>query len=99
MYKTLLTSLENGIFTITVNRPDKMNAINRDVMSDLDLVFNEVENNAAIRAVILTGAGQKAFVAGADISEFLGLTTGQGMDMGRRGQIIFVKIEDWRQAV
>lgn len=99
MYNTLLTALDNGIFTITVNRPDKLNAINRDVMSDLDLVFNEVESNHAIKAVILTGAGQKAFVAGADISEFLGLTTGQGMDMARRGQTIFFKIEQCSKPV
>jgi enoyl-CoA hydratase len=94
MYKTLLTSLENGIFTVTINRPDKMNALNRDVMGDLDKVVDEIENNADIKAVILTGSAQKAFVAGADISEFLGLTASQGTKLAKTGQDIFFKIEN-----
>jgi len=93
MYTTLLTSLENGIFTVTINRPDKLNALNKDVFTDLDVMLKEVEQNAGIRGVIITGAGQKAFVAGADISEFLGLHGSQGMDMARRGQEIFSRIE------
>lgn len=94
MYKTLLTSLEQGIFTITLNRPDKMNALNRDVMSDLNAVLNEIEGNAQVKAVILTGAGQKAFVAGADISEFVGLTNEQGKALAKTGQDIFSRIEN-----
>ena len=93
MYKTLLTTLEDGIFTVTINRPDKLNAINKEVMADLDLVFSEVEDNEAIKGVILTGSGKKAFVAGADISEFNGLTHGEGMDLARHGQDIFLRIE------
>jgi enoyl-CoA hydratase len=93
MYSTLLTSLENGIFTVTINRPDKLNALNKDVFTDLDTMLNEVEKNAEIRGVIITGAGQKAFVAGADISEFQGLHGRQGMDLARRGQDIFFRIE------
>lgn len=94
MYQTLLTSLENGIFTVTINRPDKLNALNRQVMSDLDAVMNEVESQTAIKAMILTGAGQKGFVAGADISEFSGLTGAEGMDLARAGQRIFFRIEN-----
>ncbi|MBD0367880.1 MAG: enoyl-CoA hydratase/isomerase family protein [Flavisolibacter sp.] len=94
MYQTLLTSLDNGIFTITINRPDKLNALNKDVMSDLDAVTTEIEVNKAIKGVIITGAGQKAFVAGADISEFNGLTPAEGMELARRGQTIFSKIEN-----
>jgi enoyl-CoA hydratase len=93
MYTTLLTSLENGIFIVTINRPDKLNALNKDVFTDLDTMLKEVENNADIRGVIITGAGQKAFVAGADISEFLGLHGSQGMELARRGQEIFSRIE------
>jgi enoyl-CoA hydratase len=94
MYQTLLTSLENGIFTVTINRPDKLNALNIAVMNELDAVTTEAEDNPEIRAVLLTGAGQKAFVAGADITEFMGLSTGEGMDLARRGQEIFAKIEN-----
>lgn len=93
MYTTLLTSLENGIFIVTINRPDKLNALNKDVFTDLDAMLKEVESNAGIRGVIITGAGQKAFVAGADITEFLGLHGSQGMELARRGQEIFSRIE------
>jgi enoyl-CoA hydratase len=94
MYHTLLTSLEQGIFIVTINRPDKMNALNKDVMSDLDAVVTEIENNPEIRMAILTGSGQKAFVAGADISEFVGLSTEEGKALAKRGQDIFFRIEN-----
>jgi len=94
MYTTLLTSLDNGIFTITINRPDKLNALNKEVMNDLDKVMDEVENNAAIKGVIITGSGQKGFVAGADISEFLGLSGDEGKALAKKGQDIFFKIEN-----
>ena len=70
MYQTLLTHLENGILTITINRPDKLNALNKEVFTDLNKVLDEIESNASIKSVVITGAGPKAFVAGADISEF-----------------------------
>ena len=70
MYQTLLTSLDNNVLTITINRPDKLNALNKDVFTDLENVINEIEKEAAIRSAIITGAGPKAFVAGADITEF-----------------------------
>jgi enoyl-CoA hydratase len=94
MYKTLLTALENGIFTVTINRADKMNALNRDVMADLNEVTAEIEKRPEIRAAILTGAGQKAFVAGADISEFVGLSHSEGVVLAKTGQDIFFKIEN-----
>jgi len=75
MYNTILTSLENGILTITINRPDKLNALNKDVFTDLNNVVDEINNSAAIQSAIITGAGPKAFVAGADITEFSGLNT------------------------
>jgi enoyl-CoA hydratase len=94
MYQTLLTSLENGIFTIVVNRPDKLNALNKLVMSELDQAIDEVYNNAGIKSAIITGSGDKAFVAGADISEFVGLTSVQALDLAKTGQDIFFKIEN-----
>ncbi len=94
MYRTLLTSLENKILITTVNRPDKMNALNKDVMADLNALIDEVESNTGIKAVIITGAGQKAFVAGADISEFVGLTKEEGKALAKKGQDIFFRIEN-----
>lgn len=99
MYTTVLTTLENGIYTVTINRPDKLNALNRDVMSDLDKVMDEVESNEEIRAVIITGSGQKGFVAGADISEFVGLSGSEGGALARKGQDIFFRIENCSKPV
>lgn len=99
MYTTLLSSLEEGIYTITVNRPDKLNALNKEVMTDLEKAMHEVESNPEIKVAILTGSGTKGFVAGADISEFLGLSGGEGMDLARRGQEIFFKIENCTKPV
>lgn len=92
-HTTLLTALENGILTVTINRPDKLNALNKDVFTDLDAVLQEIESNKEIKAAIITGSGAKAFVAGADISEFTGLNGEEGMALARRGQNIFFKIE------
>ena len=94
MYQTLLTSLENNILTITINRPDKLNAINNIVMTELRLVMDEVCNNAEIRSAIITGAGPKSFVAGADITEFDGLSVEEGMALAKKGLDVFFKIEN-----
>jgi enoyl-CoA hydratase len=67
---TLLVSLQQGILTVTINRPDKMNALNRTVFEELEKVLDTVDADQQIKGVIITGAGTKAFVAGADISEF-----------------------------
>jgi enoyl-CoA hydratase len=92
MYKTLLTDLTDSILTVTIHRPDKLNAINKDVMSDLDEVVTEIYSNKDIRSAIITGSGQKAFVAGADISEFLGLTAEEGQALSAKGHGIFNRI-------
>jgi enoyl-CoA hydratase len=93
MYTTLLTSLDQGILTATINRADKMNALNKQVMQELGLLVNEIETTADIKAAVITGAGQKAFVAGADISEFIGLSPDEGMQLARTGQEIFFRME------
>ena len=94
MYSTLLTVLENNIFIITINRPDKLNALNKTVLEELSAAIDEVINNAEIKSAIITGAGPKAFVAGADISEFNGLNKNEAMVMAKKGQDIFFKIEN-----
>ena len=94
MYATLLTHLSDGIFTITINRPDKLNALNKDVINELSAALDEVYNNVEIKAAIITGAGPKAFVAGADISEFLILDARGGSALAQHGQQqVFNKIE------
>ena len=59
MYTTLLTHNDNGIFTITINRPEKLNALNGQVIAELEAVMHEVYTNPAIKAVLITGAGEK----------------------------------------
>jgi len=93
MYPSLLTTLDNCIFTITINRPDKLNALNKQVFVDLNKVLDEVYANHEIKSVILTGAGPKAFVAGADISEFSSLTKDESMALAKAGQDTFFRIE------
>jgi enoyl-CoA hydratase len=93
MYSVITTSLENGILLITINRPDKMNALNKTVMDELDAAIDDVYKHPDIKSAIITGAGSKAFVAGADISEFQGLKAEEGMGLAKRGQDIFLKIE------
>lgn len=93
-YQTLLTTLENGIYTITINRPDKLNAMNNQVMTDINNAVQEVYDNNSIRSAIITGAGPKAFVAGADISEFSGLSVKDGKSVAQKGIDTFFKIEN-----
>jgi enoyl-CoA hydratase len=95
MYSTLLVQTENGVFTITINRPDKLNALNKTVINELSAAIDEVYTNPQIKSAIITGAGPKAFVAGADISEFLQLSAAQGEELARHGQkTVFDKIEN-----
>jgi enoyl-CoA hydratase len=93
-YQTLTTSLSDNILTVTINRPDKLNAINKTVMEELGNVVDEIYTNHEIRSAMITGSGNKAFVAGADISEFQGLDKEAGMALAKKGQDIFFKIEN-----
>ena len=99
MYTTLLTGLDNGIFTITINRPEKLNALNATVFLELDKAVDEVYDNADIKAAIITGAGTKAFVAGADITEFAGLSKMAAMELSTKGQNVFFKIEQCKKPI
>lgn len=95
MYQTLLTDLQDGTLVITINRPDKMNALNKDVIEELGKVLDEVYSNPDIKSAILTGAGEKAFVAGADITEFTSLDAAGGAALAKKGQDnVFDKIEN-----
>jgi enoyl-CoA hydratase len=92
MYKTLLTDLTDNILTVTINRPDKLNSLNVAVISELGEVVEEIYTNKDIKSAILTGAGPKAFVAGADISEFQGLSKEAGQKLSAKGSDIFFRI-------
>lgn len=98
-FQNLLTKTENGIMTITVNRPDKLNALNKLTVRELGQAIQEAKDKDEVKAIILTGSGQKGFVAGADISEFLGLSIEQGKAMAKMGQDVFKSIEDCTKPV
>lgn len=89
----LAITTANGIRTITVNRPDKLNALNSDTLDALHRAFDEAATDTDVRVVVLTGAGEKAFVAGADISEMNGLTPVVGRDFSLRGQRMMRRVE------
>jgi enoyl-CoA hydratase len=93
MYKTLLTEKQDKTLIVTLNRPDKLNALNQTVMSELDQVMDEFLQDKQLRGAILTGAGEKSFAAGADIKEFQELDRSAGEALSKRGQDIFFKIE------
>jgi len=94
MYTTLLTELADHIFTITINRPDKLNALNKTVIEELGKAIDEVYTNPGIKSALITGSGPKAFVAGADIGEFTSLDAKGGKALAQKGQdLVFNKIE------
>jgi enoyl-CoA hydratase len=92
-FDTLLTDLTGGILTVTLNREDKLNALNKAVIADLGSVMDEVYSNPEIKGVIITGKGGKAFAAGADIAEFKGLDEAQGKALAKRGHDTFNRLE------
>ena len=98
-FSTLIFEIETGTAIITINRPEKLNALNKDVFNDLDNAMEEVLNNSDIKSAIITGAGAKAFVAGADISEFNGLNKTEAIALAKRGQDVFFKIENSKKPV
>lgn len=91
--------LDTPVAVLTINRPDKMNALNQEVLEALDRALGAVEANPEIRVVILTGAGEKAFVAGADIGHLATLGPAEAEAMSRAGQRIFQRIESFSRPV
>jgi enoyl-CoA hydratase len=90
----VLTEVSERILTVTVNRPEKLNALNGEVLDALRAAFAAAKENPDVGAVILTGAGEKAFVAGADIAEFKAFTPVGARDFVRKGQATFDLIEN-----
>ena len=99
IYKNLLLQNENGILTITINRPEQLNALNISIFSELEAIFIESATNNDVKAVIITGSGEKAFAAGADIKEFSDFNEKQGTQLSENGHRIFKKIENFHKPV
>jgi len=93
-YETLLTRLApNGILTITLNRPDKLNALNQQVFTDLSDTFNKAKTDNQVKGLIITGAGPKAFCAGADITRLATADAIAGRQFAEEGQAVFTQLE------
>ncbi|WP_160675182.1 short-chain-enoyl-CoA hydratase [Clostridium sp. C8-1-8] len=91
--KNVILEKEGNIAVVTINRPKALNALNSETLKDIDTVVAELENDKEVYAVILTGAGEKAFVAGADISEMKDLNEEQGREFGALGNKVFRRLE------
>ena len=92
-YLNLKIETKDGIAVVTVNRPEKLNALNGRTIEELDLAFAALAADAGVRGVILTGAGEMAFVAGADIAELSSQGPAEARATGRKGQAVFSRIE------
>lgn len=92
-YKELLVQNDNGVLIVTINRPHALNALNDNIFKDLIQLFTEDIRSSDYKGVVITGAGDKAFAAGADIKEFLQLDNNKAQSLSRRGQDIFATIE------
>lgn len=99
-FENILMDHEGQIATITINRPTKLNALNKATIQELSSALEDLEANDEVRVVILTGSGEKAFVAGADIKEFADFNTQQGAQLAQQGQeLLFDKIESFSKPV
>lgn len=92
-FRNLLIADLGGVRRITINRPDKLNALNRETIGELHIAFDQARHEDDVRVVVVTGSGEKAFIAGADISELAQLTPQQAQQFSRAGQQLMLKIE------
>lgn len=97
--KNLIFEKKENIAFITINRPDKLNALNKETLNEISQVFDEIENDDEIKGIIITGSGEKAFVAGADILEISTLDNISGTEFALEGQEVFNKIDQCSKPV
>jgi enoyl-CoA hydratase len=92
-YANLVLEAQGGITRVTIHRPEKLNALNGQTLAELSAAFQALAADPSVRGVIVTGSGEKAFVAGADVAELGELTPVSGREFSRRGQQVFDQIE------
>ena len=94
MYKTLVFEKKDNIGVLTVNRPEKLNALSNELTEELETFLDDVEDDVELRVLVITGAGEKAFVAGADIQELVDRDALMGRKVSRKRQTVFSRIEN-----
>ena len=87
-FNNILSETSNNITTITINRPRKLNALNKETIQELHIAFKHAEQNTNTKVIIITGSGEKAFVAGADISEFVDFSVSEAENLALEGQTL-----------
>lgn len=97
--ENIILQVEGSLAEITINRPKALNALNSDTLKELGSVIEDLANRSDVKVVIITGSGEKAFIAGADISEMKDLNAIEGRQFGRLGQKVFSAIENMPQVV
>lgn len=99
-FENILVAIDNGIGQVTINRPSKLNALNKATIQELHDAFESLENDTEVRVIIVTGEGEKAFVAGADISEFAEFSVEEGAQLAAQGQeLLFDFVEKLKTPV
>jgi enoyl-CoA hydratase len=98
-FKNLLMENASGVATLTINRPQVLNALNSEVLSELACAFYELEYDPEVKVVVLTGAGEKAFVAGADIKEMSAMSSFEGHRFALKGQHVMMAMEKMKKPV
>ena len=93
-FENIKADLSEGVLTITINREKKLNALNTATILEIETAVDDAQTNPEVKGIILTGAGEKAFVAGADISELTNLDAAQAEELSKRGHRIFAKLEN-----
>lgn len=95
----ILLDIANNILTLTINRPEKLNALNQQTLQEIDNAVSEAQENSEVKAIVITGAGEKSFIAGADISELATTNAVTGMKFATYGQKVMNSIENSRKPV
>ncbi len=99
-FNNILIDLQGNLAKVTINRPKKLNALNKETILELSEAFTQLESDESVKVILLTGSGEKAFVAGADISEFAHFSVDEGEKLARKGQeILFNLVEELSKPV
>jgi enoyl-CoA hydratase len=98
-FKNLLVTSDAGVATLTINRRESLNSLNSETLAELECALYELDLDAAVKAVIITGSGEKAFVAGADIKEMSAMSAYEGHQFGLKGQRVMLAIEKMKKPV